>query len=59
MKLCNAQLTEVPDAFFSLTGAMRHPLLRDAQLAEQFPNLPQLRRTTRQQPLRDAQLTET
>ncbi|MCI75784.1 hypothetical protein A2U01_0097053 [Trifolium medium] len=36
MKLRNAQLTEVPDAFFSLTGATRHPLLRDAQLAEQL-----------------------
>ncbi|MCI54353.1 hypothetical protein A2U01_0075603, partial [Trifolium medium] len=34
MKLRNTQLTEVPDAFFPLTGATCHPLLRDAQMAE-------------------------
>ncbi|MCI68253.1 hypothetical protein A2U01_0089513, partial [Trifolium medium] len=32
MKLCNAQLAEAPDAFFSLIGATRHPLPRNAQL---------------------------
>ncbi|MCI84022.1 hypothetical protein A2U01_0105298, partial [Trifolium medium] len=36
MKLRSAQLAEAPDASFSLTGATLHPLLRDAQLTEQF-----------------------
>ncbi|MCI48624.1 hypothetical protein A2U01_0069867, partial [Trifolium medium] len=27
MKLRNVQLAEAPEAFFSLTGATRHPLL--------------------------------
>ncbi|MCI72801.1 hypothetical protein A2U01_0094065 [Trifolium medium] len=36
MKLRNAQMADASDAFFSLTGAMRHPLLRIAQLTEQF-----------------------
>ncbi|MCI40996.1 hypothetical protein A2U01_0062229 [Trifolium medium] len=40
MKLRNAQKAEAPDAFFSLTGATRHPLLRDAQVTEQLPTLP-------------------
>ncbi|MCI69101.1 hypothetical protein A2U01_0090362, partial [Trifolium medium] len=48
MKLCNAQLTEAPEAFLSLTGATRPPLLRDAQLTEQNPTYAWLRRATRQ-----------